>query len=348
MKLCLLSFWGDKYNTIASPSAVCQKHLSIIPQSWLWLRQIREGVPRSWDKVWNPVIQRDICSSDVLYGAHPRLRSDSEWLRTTPDDSERLRTTPDDSDSGRLRATPNDSGRLRTAPDDSERLRILQRGSTFRSRFRIYRSRIGVDSGFLPTLPITNLFLANLYYNMDDSVRYDHTARLPFQPLWSSSNLCLCCGFVPDPHFYTFLPVCDTMDFSGFAFCAAATRRTHNWTVFFYIFFRHFGLYRTCLLCCGSILYRTHTFTLFFTRLRHYGFLRTCLCAAATRRTHNWTVFFFLFLSTLWTLPDLSFVLRFYFVPDSHSHTFLPVCPSYLLTNTVFNQGIQLLNKLLD
>ena len=28
---------------------------SIIPQSWLWLRQIREGVPRSWDKVWNPV-----------------------------------------------------------------------------------------------------------------------------------------------------------------------------------------------------------------------------------------------------------------------------------------------------
>ena len=62
----------------------------------------------------------------------------------------RLRTTP---------TTPNDfdSGRLRTAPDDSERLRILQRGPTFRSRFRIYRSWIGVDSGFLPTLPITTL-----------------------------------------------------------------------------------------------------------------------------------------------------------------------------------------------
>ena len=28
---------------------------SIIPQSWHWLRQIREGFPRSWDKVWHPV-----------------------------------------------------------------------------------------------------------------------------------------------------------------------------------------------------------------------------------------------------------------------------------------------------
>ena len=42
-------------------------------------------------------------------------------------------------------------GRLRAFSNDSERFRLLQRGPTFRSRFQIYRSRIGVDSGFLPT-----------------------------------------------------------------------------------------------------------------------------------------------------------------------------------------------------
>ena len=51
----------------------------------------------------------------------------------------------------------SDSVRFRATPDDSERLRILQCGPTFRSRFRIYRSRIGVDSGFLPNLPITTI-----------------------------------------------------------------------------------------------------------------------------------------------------------------------------------------------
>uniref|UniRef100_A0A0E4G9M6 Uncharacterized protein n=1 Tax=Anopheles gambiae TaxID=7165 RepID=A0A0E4G9M6_ANOGA len=95
----------------------------------------------------------------------PTTPNDSERLRTTPDDSDsgRLRTTLNDSerlwktpdDSERLRTTADDSGRLRTALDDSKPLRILQRGPTFRSRFRIYRSRIGVNSGFLATLPIT-------------------------------------------------------------------------------------------------------------------------------------------------------------------------------------------------
>ena len=54
-------------------------------------------------------------------------------------------------------------GRLRAFLDDSERLRILQRGPTFRSRFRIYRNQIGVDSGFLPTLPITSVLLQCVY-----------------------------------------------------------------------------------------------------------------------------------------------------------------------------------------
>ena len=107
-----------------------------------------------------------------------RLRTtleDSGWLRGIPtqatttiiSDDSRLRTTPNNSNSCRLWSTLDDFGWLRTildnfgwlqtAPDDSKRRRIMLGGSTFRSRFRNYRSRIGVDSGFLPTLPITTI-----------------------------------------------------------------------------------------------------------------------------------------------------------------------------------------------
>ena len=96
--------------------------------------------------------------------------SNSNRFRTNPDDSGRLRATPTTpNDSGRLRTTPNDSGRLRTTPDVSgrlqttpddsvfERLRIILGGPTFQSRFRNYRTRIGVDFGLMPTLPITSV-----------------------------------------------------------------------------------------------------------------------------------------------------------------------------------------------
>ena len=90
-------------------------------------------------------------------------QNNSEQLRTTPNNSEQLRATPDDSAFERLPKTPtwNDSRRLRrrTIPDDSESLRIMLSGPNFQSRFRNYRSRIGVNSGFLPTLPITRLVL---------------------------------------------------------------------------------------------------------------------------------------------------------------------------------------------
>ena len=78
-------------------------------------------------------------------------------FRTTPNDSTRLRATPHDC--GRLQTIPTstDSGRLRAFPDDSERLRIMLGGPTFRSRIRNYRRRIGVDSGLLPTWPMTRV-----------------------------------------------------------------------------------------------------------------------------------------------------------------------------------------------
>ena len=79
-------------------------------------------------------------------------------LQTTPDDSvcSRFRINPDDSGYYEwLRKTPNDSKRLRTTPNDSERLRMMQGGPNFRSRFRTYRSWIGVDFGFIPALHIT-------------------------------------------------------------------------------------------------------------------------------------------------------------------------------------------------
>ena len=82
---------------------------------------------------------------------------DSGRLRTTPNDSKRVRTTSYDSRRLRLRTTPDSSGRFRAILDDSERFRMIQGGPYFRSRFRINWSRIGVDSGFLPTLPITSM-----------------------------------------------------------------------------------------------------------------------------------------------------------------------------------------------
>ena len=49
---------------------------------------------------------------------------------------------------------PNNFERLRTTPDDSERMLGRPTGEpTSRSRFQNYRSRIGVNSRFLPTLP---------------------------------------------------------------------------------------------------------------------------------------------------------------------------------------------------
>ena len=92
-----------------------------------WLRLI----PLAWARC-----RRFGCvASDVVMCCMERTH-DSGWLRMTPDDS--------------------DSGRLRATPDDSERLRILKCGPTFRSRFPYYWNRIGVDSGFLPILPITS------------------------------------------------------------------------------------------------------------------------------------------------------------------------------------------------
>lgn len=47
--------------------------------------------------------------------------------------------------------------RLKPLPDDSERLHIMMGGPTIRSGFQNCRSRIGVDSWFLPTSPITSM-----------------------------------------------------------------------------------------------------------------------------------------------------------------------------------------------
>ena len=70
-------------------------------------------------------------------------------LRTTPNDSQRLRTTPDDSDPERLRTTPGDSGRFRTTPNNAGRIYLPESIPNL-------SERVGVDSGFMRTLPITN------------------------------------------------------------------------------------------------------------------------------------------------------------------------------------------------
>ena len=82
-------------------------------------------------------------------------RTDSGRLQPTPTNSNQLQPTPTDSERLRTTPTPNASGLLRGILDNSKRLRIMLAGTTFRIRFQNYWSRIGVDSGFLPTLPIT-------------------------------------------------------------------------------------------------------------------------------------------------------------------------------------------------
>ena len=96
--------------------------------------------PESFRVVW--------CQSESFGVARRHFVYRPLFRRPTP--------TPDDSEKLRFRTTPRDSGRFPTILDDSERLRIMQGGPTFRSRFRISRSRIGVDSVFLLTLPITS------------------------------------------------------------------------------------------------------------------------------------------------------------------------------------------------
>ena len=78
----------------------------------------------------------------VYSALRPPTSDESEPLRTTLNKSKQLQTTPDD------------SGLFRTPPDDSERLRIMLGGSTFRSRFQNYQSRMGVDSEFLPNFTL--------------------------------------------------------------------------------------------------------------------------------------------------------------------------------------------------
>ena len=80
--------------------------------------------------------------------------------------SRRWNAWPQKHCTGHLRPTPNDSERLWTIPGDSrpfqtasdyfKRLWIMLGGPAFRSRLCNFRSRIGVEFGFLTTLSITN------------------------------------------------------------------------------------------------------------------------------------------------------------------------------------------------
>ena len=123
------------------------------------IRQASTGIKVIWSRLKSIGYDRNqLESTGADSGDSARSRTtldDFGRLRTTLVNSGRIRAIPDDF--GRLRSTSDDSGQLRTTPDNSGRLRIMLGGSTFRSRFRDYRSRIGVDSGFLPTLPITSM-----------------------------------------------------------------------------------------------------------------------------------------------------------------------------------------------
>ena len=106
------------------------------------------GVVRSRSESFGVVRSRLVSESFGVV----RSRSELFGVRVVRS-SLRLQHILDDSE--RLRKNPNDSAWLCATSDNSRWLRKMLGGIILRSRFRNYRSRIGVDSGFLKILPIT-------------------------------------------------------------------------------------------------------------------------------------------------------------------------------------------------
>ena len=97
------------------------------------------------DSILTPAISTPTLGLWLWYLRHRLTQAGSNsgrlWLRMT--------LTPHNSDF--------DSGQLPTTPKDPKRLRIMLVRPSFKSWFLNFQSRIGVDSGFLPTLPISIL-----------------------------------------------------------------------------------------------------------------------------------------------------------------------------------------------